>query len=308
MLKKVLVSNLMMLKEKARFENVLRLRGIEPIFPEVDQHLTREQCLYFAGKIDGWLAGDDPVDEYILRKMFPRLKIISKWGTGIDSFDITAANKIGIKITNTPQAFDEAVGEIAVGYVLALTREIVLTHLAVCSGEWPKKQHKSLSQLKIGLLGFGAIGKGIAKRLSCFTANVSYYDPIQVPDRDLTATPVSLSELNVNSDVVILCCSMTETNRNLINDTFLQKMKKGSFVVNVSRGGLIDEIALAKHLQEGHIAGAALDVYRMEPVPSDSELRKLNVILGSHNANNTEKAVEFVHQNTLKNLFDAMGV
>ena len=85
-------------------------------------------------------------------------------------------------------------------------------------------------------------------------------------------------------------------------------MKKGSFVVNVSRGGLIDEIALVKHLQEGHIAGAALDVYRMEPVPLDSELRKLNVILGSHNANNTEKAVEFVHQNTLKNLFDAMGV
>jgi len=302
--KRVLVSNLMMLKEKERFKDILKSHDIESIFTEIDQHLTKDQCLNFAGKIDGWLAGDDPGDEFVLSKMSPRLKIISKWGTGLDSFDLEAAKKLGIKITNTPHAFDEAVGEIAVGYILALTREIITTHIAVTSGDWPKRQQKSLSQLKIGLIGFGAIGQGIALRLSGFKTTVIYYDPVKSDNESFGAYPVSFNELNRTSDVILLCCNLNSTNQHLIDSSFLKNIKKGSYIVNLSRGGLIDQAALEKSLIEGNLAGAALDVFQIEPLPLNSKLRELNVIFGSHNANNTQKAVEFVHKNTLDNLFD----
>ena len=293
----------MMLKEKERFTDALKSNGIEPIFLDTSQQMSKQQCLSYAGKIDGWLAGDDPADEYVLKKMRPRLKIISKWGTGLDTFDLVAANRLGIKITNTPAAFGEAVGEIAVGYILGLTRDILRTHSDVKAGFWPKRQHKSMSQLKVGIIGFGAIGQGVAKRLVSFGSTIFYYDLIEINSGIESVQQVGLSELNKSSDVIVLCCNMNETNKGLLDTNFFKNMKPGSFIVNVSRGGLIDQGALIKTLQDGHLAGAALDVFEMEPLPQDSDLMELNVILGSHNANNTEKAVEYVHLNTLENLY-----
>lgn len=293
----------MMLKEKERFRDALTANNIEPIFLDTSQQMSKVQCLSFAGKIDGWLAGDDPVDEDVLIRMSPRLKIISKWGTGLDSFDLVAAKRLGVKVTNTAGAFDEAVGELSVGYILSLTREIVTTHTEVKTGHWPKRQHKSMSQLRVGIIGFGAIGQGVAKRLINFGSEIVYHDLIKINSVIGNVRQVSLDELNKTSDVIVLCCNMNANNKGLLNTTFFKNMKPNSYVVNVSRGGLIDQIALVEALQNGKLAGAALDVFHTEPLPQNSELLNLNVILGSHNANNTEKAVEYVHQNTLQNLY-----
>lgn len=295
----------MMLNESQRFDTLLRSKGFEPIFAETNQYLTKEQCLAYAGKIDGWLAGDDVIDEEVIVEMLPRLRVISKWGTGLDSVDLEAAARLNLKIFNTPGAFDEAVGEMAVAYTLALTRSIVSTHSKVAAGEWPKPRHRSLSELKVGILGAGAIGIGIMKRLTPFGCNLQFFDPL-VEFNDL-AEKVSSDELARSSDVVILCCNLTKDNRHFINSVFLHKMKPTSYIVNVGRGALIDEKALVDALSSGIIAGAALDVFEVEPLEDGARFDGLNVILGSHNSNNTNKAVEFVHSNTILNLVDAFN-
>ena len=302
--KKVLVSNLMMLKERTRFESLLLTNNIQPIFPEVSQSMTKEQCLSYAGHIDGWLAGDDPIDRNILEAHKGRLKIISKWGTGLDSIDLDSAKVFGIKVRNTTGAFDEAVGELAVGYVISLVREIVITHDLVKRGAWPKNQHISLGSRHVGIIGYGAIGQGVAKRLAGLCTNLYYYDPSKQPITHNIASFSELAWINKHCDVIIICCQLTKETYHLIDLKFLKRMKFGSYVVNVSRGSLVKEEDLLIALRSGQIAGAALDVFETEPIGESNELKRFNVILGSHNGNNTQQAVEFVHNNTLKNLFD----
>ena len=302
--KKVLISNLMMLKERQRFESILLECNIDPIFPEVFQHMTDEQCHFYAGKIDGWLAGDDPIDQKVLEAHKSRLKIISKWGTGLDSIDLGAAENMGIKVTNTAGAFDEAVGEIAVGYIISLVREIVATHNSVLCGAWPKNQHISLGARRIGIIGYGAIGCGIASRLRGLCPNVYFYDVNKQKDPSDFAKFTELSWLRDNCDIIVLSCQLNPNTYHLIDSKFLLKMQPGSFLVNVSRGPIVDQEALIANLQTGHISGAALDVFEIEPLEQENELKNLNVILGSHNANNTHQAVELVHHNTLKNLLE----
>ena len=302
--KKVLISNLMMLNERQRFERILLESNIDPVFPEVFQCMTYEQCHFYAGKIDGWLAGDDPIDQKVLEAHKPRLKIISKWGTGLDSIDLEAAEIMGIKVTNTAGAFDEAVGEIAVGYIISLVREIIATHNSVLGGAWPKNQHISLGARRIGIIGYGAIGSGIASRLRGLCPNVYFYDVNKQNDPSNFANFTELSWLRDNCDIIVLSCQLNSNTHHLIDTKFLRKMQPGSFLVNVSRGPIIDQEALIANLQAGHISGAALDVFEIEPLEKENELKNLNVILGSHNANNTQQAVEAVHDNTLKNLLE----
>ena len=177
--KRVLVSNVMMQKERKRFEKLLLENNLDPIFPLVTQCMTSEQCHSYAGEIDGGLAGDDPIDRAVLQAHKGRLKIISKWGTGLDSIDLDSAREFGIKITNTTGAFGEAVGELAVGYIISLVREIVLTHQSVLQGGWPKNQHVSLGSRCVGIIGYGAIGQGVAKRLAGFGSKIYYFDPMR---------------------------------------------------------------------------------------------------------------------------------
>lgn len=302
--KRVLVSNLMMLKERDRFEKLLCDNQIEPIFPNVSQCMTVEQCHSYAGEIDGWLAGDDPINRSVLEAHRGRLKIISKWGTGLDSIDLNSAQELGIKVTNTMGAFGEAVGELAVGYIISLVREIVITHTLVQSGNWPKNQHLSLGSSCVGIIGYGAIGQGVAKRLSGLCPNIYYYDPATSSNTVDIAEYKDLTWLNENCDVIVLCCQLTKDTHHLIDREFLDKMKLGSYIVNVSRGPIIEESALIEALRSGQINGAALDVFEIEPLIKNSELKQLNVILGSHNGNNTKQAVEFVHDNTIKNLIE----
>lgn len=305
---KVLVSNIMMQKERNRFDALLRSRGIEPIWPEVRQFMGVSECLTYAGTIDGWLAGDDSITAEVLEKSLPRLKIISKWGTGLDSIDLAAAKKFGIPVCNSPGAFRDAVGEFAIALILAATRGIVCGDRAIRGGGWPKIRYFGLSGKTIGVIGYGAIGQGVGARARGLGMSVVAYDPYAKATPDGTAL-LSLAELLASADVITLCCNQTPENYHLIDADALAQAKDGVVLCNVARGPLIDEAALVEALRSGKVGAAALDVFETEPLSADNPLLGFNnVVLSSHNANNIGEAVEYVHANTLANLFKYLGV
>ncbi|UTY46686.1 phosphoglycerate dehydrogenase [Sinorhizobium fredii] len=310
-MKKVLVSNIMMLKEKERFDKSIRDLGYEPIWAPAEQFLSEEQCLSLVGDIDGWLAGDDRITEEVLKASLPRLKVIAKWGTGIDSIDVEAAKRLGVAIKNSPAAFANAVAEVAIHYMLSLRRHLVTIDKAVRAGEWPKPQGRELSGATLGMIGFGAIGQRIAELATAFGMKVVFSDPYQSESKIVGGKPahsVDLDAIATESDVICLACSYNTENHHIVGEAFLKKVKRTAIIVNVARGPLIDQQALVDALSKNRIAGAGLDVFEVEPLASDDALLSFeNVMLGSHNANNGRAAVEYVHENTLNNLRSVLG-
>ena len=310
-MKKVLVSNIMMLKEKDRFDKAVRDLGYDPVWAAPDQFLSEQECLNLVGEIDGWLAGDDRITASVLEAACPRLKVIAKWGTGIDSIDLEVAKRLGVEVKNSPAAFANAVAEVAIHYMLSLSRNLVEIDRAVRTGAWPKPQGLELSGRTLGMIGFGAIGQRIAELATAFGMDVIFFDPFQKDAKQLlgkNAHPVTLDEIAEKADIVCLACSYNADNHHIVDDEFLHKMRPSTLVVNVARGPLVDQVALVSALREKRIAGAGLDVFETEPLDkNDALLTFENVVLGSHNANNGRAAVEFVHQNTLNNLHKVLG-
>jgi D-3-phosphoglycerate dehydrogenase len=300
---KVLVSNIMMLNERARFDALLRSRGIDPVWPDVNQFMDEAQCLEYAGTIDGWLAGDDRITDAVLEAFLPRLKVISKWGTGLDSIDLEAARRRGVPVCNSPGAFRDAVGEYAIGLLLTATRRLARTDRMIRQGGWPKGRYPGMAGRTMGVIGYGAIGQGVGQRARGLGMEVIAHDPYMEAAPDGTPL-VSFGGLLEQADVICLCCNQTAENYHLLDADAFGRARDGVIVVNVARGGLIDEAALVAGLQSGRIGAAALDVFETEPLPQDHPLMQFeNVALSSHNANSTVEAIEYVHGNTLENLF-----
>lgn len=306
---KVLLTNMMMLAEEARFVRLLEAEGLTVKIMRPEQFFDETQCLQMVGDIDGWLAGDDQITASVMDAALPRLKVISKWGTGLDSIDLGAASDRGIAVFNTPAAFKDAVAEVALAFMLELARGVVRSDAKIRAGHWPKNASAGLVGKRLGLVGFGAIGQGIARRAAGFDMEVSFCDPYFSGDPGHFVQESALSDMLSTVDYLCLACNLSPENFHLIGDKELNLMMAGSYVINVARGPLIDEAALARALAAGHIGGAGLDVFEQEPLPQFSPLRSLeNVILGSHNANNVSSVVEHVHQNTLNNLFEGLKV
>lgn len=293
---RILVSNIMMMRQKARIDSELRARGYEPTWADVVQYMGEEQCLSLVGEFDGWIAGNDRITRRVLEAARPRLKVISKWGTGLDSIDQRSAAEFGIQVFNSPGAFREAVAEVAIGLMLMLTRHLAATDRAVRAGDWPKPMGTELRGSTLGLIGYGAIGSRIGELGTAFGMNVIFHDPFKDGSR-------AFAEIASDADVVCVACALTSRSRHIVNEAFLSFMRPEAFLVNIARGALVDERALIAALQCGGIAGAALDVFDVEPLPIENPLREMNnVVLSSHNANNGAGAVEAVHINTLRNL------
>lgn len=305
----VLVTNMMMLKERPRFEAEIAARGWDGVFADVDQYLNEEQCLAFAGQFDGWLAGDDRITRRVMEAFLPRLKGIAKWGTGLDSIDLAAARDLRLPVMNTPSAFSAAVSEVALGYMLMLARHLGSVDRAVRAGRWPKPKGHGLYGRICGIVGYGAIGRGVGERArGCGMSVLAYDPPLAEKGLIVEATPTDLDALIREADVVVLACNLTPENHHLMNAARIATMRSDAILVNVARGPLVDEAALADALTNGVIAGAGLDVFEVEPLPASSPLRGMdNVVLGSHNANNLHSAVEAVHENTLNNLASVLS-
>ena len=303
---RVLVSNIMMLNERERFDAEIRKLGYDPLWADVSQFMDEAACLAAVGDIDGWLAGDDRITRAVLQAALPRLKVIAKWGTGLDSIDRAAAADLGVPVLNSPGAFADAVAEVAFGLILMLTRHLAAINTAIRAGGWPKPQGMELRGATLGMIGYGAIGRRIAALGAAFGMEVMFHDPF-VPE-SLRAGSVSPDQIAARADIVCLACALTPDNHHIVDAGFLAAMKPTGILINVARGPLVDEAALIAALQAGRIAGAGLDVFETEPVAADNPLLTLpQVVLSSHNANNGFRAVEAVHANTLRNLQGVLG-
>jgi len=294
-----------------RFRPVFAKHGIDLIVPEVRERMEEPDLLKYAGQFDGAICGDDHYTARVLEACAPRLKVISKWGTGIDSIDSAAASRLDIKVGRTPNAFTTPVADTVLGYLLAFVRRLPWMDAAMKRSEWEKIPGKALSECTLGVIGVGTIGKTVTRRARAFGMKVLGTDIIEIDHVFITESGIemtSLSSLLSESDFISVNCDLNPTSHHLINSITLLKMKPTAVVINTARGPIVDEPALIAALQSGQIAGAALDVFEFEPLPHDSPLLKMdNVMLAPHNANSSPAAWERVHWNTIQNLLEGLG-
>ena len=295
-----------------RFRPVFEKHHIELIIPDVQERLEEDELLRYAGQFDGTVCGDDRYTTRVIKACAPRLKIISKWGTGIDSIDAETCSRYGIKIGRTPNAFTTPVADTVLGYLLAFARRQPWMDKAMKSGQWEKIPGKALSECKLGVVGIGNIGKAVTRRARAFGMKVLGTDIVEIDHVFITETGlqmIDLQSLLSQADFVSLNCDLNPTSHHLMNPDTFALMKPNAVLINTSRGPIVDEPALVHALQQGKIAGAALDVYENEPLPHDSPLMQIdNVMLAPHNANSSPAAWERVHWNTIKNLLDGLGL
>lgn len=309
---RILLSAPYMIPFVERFKPVFDHYGLEVVVPEVHERMEEEQILEYAGEFDGTICGDDRYTRRVIEACLPRLKVISKWGTGIDSLDQTAAAEHGVMIGNTPNAFTLPVADTVMGYVLAFARKQPWMDRQIRAGEWVKIPGRSLSECTLGVIGIGNIGSAVVRRARAFGMRMLCNDIIPLrPDfvQEMGVEEVSLDELLAQADFVSVNCDLNPTSRHLITTETLAKMQPEAVLINTARGPIVDEPALIKALQDGQIGGAALDVFELEPLPADSPLREMDqVMMGPHNSNSSPAAWERVHWNTIRNLLIGLKI
>jgi len=260
-----------------------------------------DELIALAQDAEGLIAGTEPITEKVLLKL-PKLKVISRCGAGIENINLEVANRLGVKLFNTPNAPTVSVAELTIGLMLNLLRKINVMDADVKCGGWNKLMGNLLAKKNIGIIGFGRIGKKVADLLSAFECRMVYYDPY-IKDRVTNYKSVGLSELLKCSDIV---CIHAATQERLLGKKELSLMKQGSFLVNVSRGEVIDEKALYVSLKNGHLSGAALDVFEKEPY--NGPLKKMNnVILTPHIGSYSKEARITMEREAVDNLLKGLG-
>lgn len=309
---KVLLSAPYMLPFIARFQPVFEHYSCELVIPEVNERMEADEILAYAGQFDGTICGDDRYTPEVIRQCAPRLKVISKWGTGIDSIDKEAAEALGMQVFRTTNAFTVPVSDSVMGYMLAFARRQPWMDDEVKSGKWTKIPGRALSECTLGVIGVGYIGKAVLRKAHAFGMKLLATDIVEVPSDFLQQVPVEMvgmHELLAQADFISVNCDLNPTSRHLLNPSAFALMKPSAVVINTARGPIVDETALIKALKSGHIAGAAMDVFEVEPLPEDSPLRAMeNVMLAPHNSNSSPEAWEKVHWNTIRNLLVGLGI
>jgi D-3-phosphoglycerate dehydrogenase / 2-oxoglutarate reductase len=238
-----------------------------------------------------------------------KLKIIARAGVGVDNVDIADATKRGIVVVNTPDGNTVSTAEMAFGLMLALARSIPQAHATLLAGKWDRKSFSGL-ELRgktLGIVGFGRIGRAIAKRALAFEMTVIAADPYVTSAGDLPVELVDLDVLYARADFITLHAVLTGETRGMINAATFTRMKRGVRIINAARGALINEADLAAALQSGQVAGAALDVYTNEPPEAGNPLIGLpNVVHTPHLAASTEDAQIVVAVDAAKLVVDAL--
>ena len=252
--------------------------------------------------VDGVIAGLDEIKAAVIEAC-PRLKIIARYGVGVDRVDVAAATRHGTVVTNTPGANAVAVAELAIGLMLALGRNLCRADQATRRGEWPRYSGIGLRGKTVGLVGFGSIGREVAARLQTFGCRLLAADPYLRPET-LAGSGVSLVALDAllaSADIVSLHTVLTPATAGMADERFLRQMKPGAFLVNTARGELIDEAALQQALESGHLRGAALDCFRQEPPGPDHPLLQLpQVIATPHTGSHTDEAMNTMGRMSLE--------
>jgi len=256
--------------------------------------ITHEELLAVAGEYDAFIIRSrTKIDRAVLDKAV-RLKLVARPGTGLDNVDTEYAKSKGVTVVNSPESLVEGVAEHVVLFMLALSRKLPAAVQSTKAGKWEKNalMGRELKGKTLGIVGLGRIGRRIAEIARTLGMSVLFYDVIAIPQEvvdSLGAKVVGLDELFTTSDYITLHVPMTPETAHMVGDRRLGQMKKTAYIVNTSRGGVIDEGVLAAALTEGRIAGAALDVFEKEP-PTGAILTAPNAILTPHIGGQTEEA------------------
>lgn len=232
-----------------------------------------------------------------------RAKVIIRYGIGVDNVDLVAAREKGIPVCNIPDYCINEVADQTLAFLLAQTRQVLPNHRLIAEGKWglavPLSGMRALRDQIVGVVGYGRIGRAVVERLIPFGCRVLVHDPLMVrgPVGGTAVTAVPLGELLSESDIVTLHCPSLESTKKMIKRQSLDQMKRGSLLINVGRGDLVDPDALLESLQSGHLAGASLDVFDPEPIPAQHPIRSLpNVVLASHIASASPRAVRTLRE------------
>ncbi len=283
--------------------------GMVLVIAPVKERLSEDELIHSIGSIDGVICGDDRFTKRVFESA-PRLKVISKWGTGIDSIEQEAARSHGVQVFRTPNAFTVPVSDSALGFMLSFARNIHSSDAAIKNGTWLKIPGRSLAECTLGIIGVGNIGQAVAHRASAFSMKILGNDIREIPqdvirNTGLVSTP--LETLLKESDFISLHCDLNPTSRHLLSTAQFALMKPTAVVINTARGPVIDEVALIQVLMDKKIAGAGLDVFEEEPLSLTSPLRQNpNVLLSAHNTNSSPRAWHHVHEQTLQNLLKGL--
>lgn len=254
--------------------------------------LSSAQLAALLPGVDGYIAGLDAIDAAALSAA-DSLRVIARYGVGTDNVDLVAARARGVVVTNTPGANAGAVAELAVALLLLLARPVLSAAAETQVGGWPRMAGLSLGGKTVGLVGFGAIGRAVARLLSGFDCRLLTCDPWCDLERaaSLGVAVVEMDDLLAASDFVSLHAPVTPETRGMVDAAFLARMKPGAALVNTARGELVDEAALHQSLVSGHLRGAALDAFASEPPGADNPLLSLpNVIATPHMGAHTDGA------------------
>ncbi|MCL4714520.1 MAG: D-glycerate dehydrogenase [Hyphomonadaceae bacterium] len=285
--------------------------GVEARVPGFEgQQLDTAAMRALIADVDAVIAGDDAIDASVIEAgKAGRLKAIIKWGVGTDSIDKAAAARLGVPVFNTPGVFADEVADLAMALLLGVVRRTHLMNSAIRAGAWTRLEGRTLAGKTAGVIGLGSIGQGIARRVQAFGMRAIGYDVRALAAGEAPGVrQAPLDAVLRESDAVLLACNLTAENRHMLNEAALAAMKPGVVIVNVSRGPLIDEAALAAALASGAVAGAGLDVFEAEPLPADSPLRAFDqCVFTAHAGSSTEEAIARINQMTSDILFHVLG-
>ncbi|MFW5985776.1 MAG: phosphoglycerate dehydrogenase [Halanaerobiales bacterium] len=286
---------------------ILEEKGYEIIYNNKGRPIKKKEMLEMVTEIDGIIIGIDPFDADIIGRA-QKLKVISKYGVGVDNIDLSAAEKKGITVCNTPGANTDAVADLAFGLMLALARRIPEADRETKAGNWKKIVGNSVYGKTLGVIGLGKIGRSLVKRAQGFEMDILAHDICRDNPfaRKHDIKYVDMDRLLKESDYISIHTPLNKETRNMIAAEELYKMKDSAFLINTSRGGIVDEEDLYQALSSENLKGAALDAFVCEP-PDNSPLRNLdNVIMTSHNGSYTEEAIASMGIKAAQNLIDVL--
>ena len=280
----------------------------EIVYNPQSRPLEAEEILALLDGVDGYIAGLDYITADVTRRAPASLKVISRYGAGVDRVDLEAAKDRGITVTNTPGTNAVAVCELAFGLMLSLARSIPRLDSAVKKGEWPRNDGTELAGKTLGIVGFGAIGKNLATRARAFGMRVAAFDPYfdQAFASQHGVEQKTLNETIESADFLSLHVPLTKETKYMIGEQAIAHMKKGAFIINTARGGLIDEAAAASALKSGQLGGIGLDAYEVEPVTDSPLLGLDHVIMTPHTGAHTNEAIAGMGIMAAQNLIDVL--
>ena len=278
---------------------ILRDAGMELVLAAGTAPLSAPELAALAADADALLLGLDRCDASVFAAA-PRLRVVSRFGAGIDTVDLEAAARHGVTVTNTPGANTIAVAELTVGLLLALARDLPNAVATARSGGWRRTSGWELDGKTLGLVGLGRIGRAVALRAAAFGMRVIAHDPVAA---DMPGVErVDLDALWARADVVSLHLGLDDRTRHVVDAGVLARLKPGAVLINTSRGGLVDEAALADALRSGHLGGAAADAFEREPPVGSPLLELPNFIPTPHLGAATREAARRMGEAAARNV------